>query len=55
MWRVSLPMAGAQLIGGVVGARLAVKGGARLVRTMVVVVSLALVAKLARDLYLNGL
>jgi uncharacterized protein len=55
LWRVSLPMAGAQLVGGVVGARLAVKGGARLVRAMVVLVSLALVAKLARDLYLNGL
>ncbi len=53
MWRIALPMAAAQLCGGVLGARLAVRGGARLVRGMVVAVSLALVVKLARDLYLG--
>ena len=50
MWRVALPMAAGQFIGGIVGARLAVKGGARLIRIMVLVVSSALVAKLAYDL-----
>ncbi len=54
LWPVALPMAGGQLLGGVIGARLAVRGGARLVRGMVVAVSLALVAKLARDLWLSG-
>ncbi|HTJ44245.1 MAG TPA: TSUP family transporter [Kofleriaceae bacterium] len=54
IWRIALPMAAAQLCGGFLGAKLAVKGGARLVRGMVVVVSLALCAKLARDLYLSG-
>jgi uncharacterized membrane protein YfcA len=55
IWRIALPMAAAQLVGGVIGARLAVKGGARLVRAMVVLVSLALCAKLAYDLYAKGL
>jgi len=48
-WDVALPMAAGQLCGGVVGARLALKGGARLVRIVVLVVSGALVAKLALD------
>jgi uncharacterized membrane protein YfcA len=50
MWRVALPMAGAQVLGGYVGARLALKGGARLIRIMVLIVSGALVAKLIADL-----
>jgi uncharacterized membrane protein YfcA len=54
MWQVAMPMAGGQLLGGIVGARLAVRGGARLVRAMVVAVSLALVAKLAYSLWLSG-
>jgi uncharacterized membrane protein YfcA len=55
IWRVALPMAAAQLVGGVLGARLAVRGGARLVRAMAVLVSLALCAKLAYDLWARGL
>lgn len=50
MWRVALPMAAGQLVGGLVGARLAMKGGAKLIRVMVLVVSGALVAKLGWDL-----
>jgi uncharacterized membrane protein YfcA len=50
MWQVALPMAAGQLVGGILGARLALKGGARLIRIAVVVVSGALVAKLAFDL-----
>jgi hypothetical protein len=49
-WDVALPMALAQLCGGVIGARLAIKGGARIVRATVLVVSGALVVKLALDL-----
>jgi len=55
VWKVALPMAAAQLVGGTLGARLAVKGGARLVRAMVLVVSGVLVLKLARDLWISGL
>lgn len=50
LWQVALPMGAGQLAGGVLGARLALKGGARLIRIVVVVVSGALVAKLAWDL-----
>jgi len=53
VWGLALPMAAAQLCGGVLGARLAVRGGAKLVRGMVVAVSIGLVIKLARELYLG--
>ena len=49
-WEVALPMAGGQLLGGVLGARLAIRGGAGLIRIMVLVVSGALVVKLLVDL-----
>lgn len=49
-WELALPMAAGQLVGGVIGARLAMKGGARLIRVMVLLVSGALVIKLALDL-----
>ena len=49
-WNIALPMAAGQLAGGVVGARLAIRGGSKLIRVMVLVVSGALVAKLAWDL-----
>lgn len=50
-WEVALPMAGGQLLGGLVGARLAMKGGARLIRIAVLVVSGALVGKLLLELW----
>ena len=50
LWELALPMGAGQLVGGVLGARLAIRGGARLIRTMVVVVSGALVIKLALEL-----
>ena len=50
LWEVALPMAVGQLLGGVIGARLAMKGGARIVRLMVLLVSGALIAKLLVDL-----
>jgi len=49
-WEVAIPMACGQLLGGVVGARLAIRGGAKLIRIMVLVVSGALVTKLVVDL-----
>jgi len=48
-WEIALPMAAAQLVGGILGARLAMKGGTRLIRIAVVAVSGALVVKLAYD------
>ncbi len=50
LWEIALPMAAGQLVGARIGARLALKGGARLIRIAVLVVSGALVLKLAFDL-----
>ncbi len=50
VWKVSLPMAVGQFVGGTLGAQLAVKGGDRLVRRVVLGVVLALVARLGYDL-----
>lgn len=50
VWSYALPMAAAQLAGGVIGAQLGVRVGDRLVRRVLVVVSLTLVAKIAGDL-----
>lgn len=50
MWQVALPMAVGQLCGGILGTRLALRGGARIVRFAVVAVSVALIAKLGWDL-----
>jgi uncharacterized membrane protein YfcA len=47
VWEVALPMALGQLVGGILGAQLALKGGARLVRILVLAVSTALIVKLA--------
>ncbi|MDX2013742.1 MAG: TSUP family transporter [Myxococcaceae bacterium] len=51
LWKVSLPMALGQFLGGTVGAHLAVKGGDRLVRRVVLGVVLALVGRLGYDLW----
>jgi uncharacterized membrane protein YfcA len=50
VWQVALPMAGAQLAGGWIGAHLAIRKGDALVRRVVVAVTLALAAKLAWDM-----
>jgi uncharacterized membrane protein YfcA len=51
VWQVALPMAAAQAAGGFLGAHLAVRRGDVLVRRVVVLVVLALVVKLGRDLW----
>lgn len=45
--RWALPMAAMQLVGGYVGAKTAIRGGERVVRTGVLVVTIALVIRLA--------
>lgn len=49
-WNIALPMAGAQLLGGFLGAHLAVRRGDRFIRAVVLVVVLALVVKIVRDI-----
>lgn len=51
LWRLALPMALGQLVGGWIGAHLTVRGGDRLVRVVVLAVVLALVLKLGRDTF----
>jgi hypothetical protein len=51
VWPVALPMAVANMAGGAFGARLALKGGDRTIRLVVIGVSLAIVGKLAFDLW----
>ena len=50
LWEVAIPMAAAQMVGGAVGARLAIRGGDRFVRKVVLGVVAALVARLVWDL-----
>ena len=50
-WALALPMAGAQVAGGLIGARVAIRGGAGVIRVVVVVVSLSLVGKLVYELW----
>lgn len=54
LWSLALPMAGAQLVGGFLGAHLAVRQGDRFVRAVVVIVVLALVLKITRDIVVQG-
>ena len=46
-WDIALPMGAAQLLGSFVGAKLAVRRGAGLVRALAIAVSLALAARVA--------
>ena len=55
LWSVALPMAAAQLLGGFLGAHLAVRRGDRFIRGVVLMIVLALVVKIARDLYVSGM
>ena len=50
VWHIALPMAGAQFLGGLLGAQLALKQGGPLIRRVVLGVVLALVARLGYDL-----
>jgi uncharacterized membrane protein YfcA len=50
VWTIALPMAVGQLCGGLLGTQLALRGGARVVRAMVLVVSGALIVKLGAGL-----
>ena len=44
-WAIALPMAGAQILGGRLGAKIAMRGGARIVRGGVIAVATALMVK----------
>jgi hypothetical protein len=49
VWDIALPMAVGQLCGGIIGTHFALRGGARIVRIMVLLVSASLIIKLGWD------
>lgn len=51
VWSIAIPMAAANAAGAFVGARLAVKRGDRFIKPLLVLVVLALLLKVARDLF----
>jgi uncharacterized membrane protein YfcA len=51
VWKLALPMAAGQALGAWTGAHLAVKVGAKLIRAMVLLVVVALVARLGYDTF----
>ena len=51
LWHLALPMAAAQFTGAWIGAHMAVRGGDKLVRKVVLLVVTALVVKLGRDVF----
>jgi uncharacterized membrane protein YfcA len=53
LYAVGLPMAASSIVGGMLGAQLAVRQGSRFIRRMFVLVVVALIAKLAYDLLLQ--
>jgi uncharacterized membrane protein YfcA len=53
LWRIALPMAAANFLGGLLGAHFAVRVGDGLVRKVLLVVAFALMIKVARDLALT--
>ncbi len=52
VWAIALPLACGQILGGFLGAHLAVRRGDPFVRAVVLAVVFALVIKIARDLFL---
>lgn len=54
MWTLGLIMASANILGAQVGARLAIKGGATLVRQLFLFLCLVLIIRLAWTLYFTG-
>ncbi|MCY2951659.1 MAG: TSUP family transporter [Planctomycetota bacterium] len=49
-WKLALPMAAGQVVGGYLGAHATIRAGRKLVRLAVVMVSIALIARLLWDL-----
>jgi hypothetical protein len=53
IWQVALVLAAANIIGGLMGARLAISGGSTLIRKVFLLVTLALIVKVGIDTLTN--
>ncbi|CAB5239225.1 unannotated protein [freshwater metagenome] len=53
IWKIALVLACANITGGIVGSRLAIRGGSALVRKFFLVVTFALILKVGIDTFLN--
>lgn len=53
LWQVALVLAMANIVGGLLGARLAIRGGSTLIRKVFLFVTLALIIKVGIDTFLN--
>jgi uncharacterized membrane protein YfcA len=53
LYRVALPMAGCNVLGSLIGSRLAILKGSAFIRIFFLIVVAALIAKLARDLWIG--
>jgi len=51
MWTLGLTMAIGNVIGGLIGARLAIKGGSQLIRKVFLFATVLLIARLAFDTF----
>lgn len=52
LWKFALPMAACNMLGGMVGARLAISGGVKLIRVLFLILVTVLIGKFAYDLFL---
>ncbi|AXK39015.1 sulfite exporter TauE/SafE family protein [Crenobacter cavernae] len=52
LWWAALPMAACNMAGGLVGARLAIHGGVKLIRVLFLILSVVLIGKFGADLLL---
>jgi uncharacterized membrane protein YfcA len=53
IWQVALVLAAANIVGGLMGARLAISGGSTLIRKVFLLVTLALIVKVGIDTLTN--
>jgi uncharacterized membrane protein YfcA len=53
IWQVALVLAAANIVGGLMGARLAISGGSTLIRKVFLLVTLALILKVGLDTVTN--
>ncbi len=51
IWMYALPMAACNMVGGIVGARLAIRGGVRVIRILFLCLMVVLIGKFAYDIF----